>query len=132
MTPAPTLATVADSYLQAWNLRDVDAILALHAESSTFQVHGRTPQVQGIDALRTAFTEVFDRYSNFHAEVHRLLLGPSHWVLDWTLTFTPDGEAAAGFRCLDVVEVSADGLVTRKDTFYDDPQARAALSGAVS
>lgn len=132
MTHASEPAAVADAYLRAWNSRDVDAILALHSDTSTFQVHGRSPEFQGIDALRKAFKDVFDRYPNFHAEVHRLLLGPNHWVLDWTLRFGPAGSELRGFHCVDVVEVSAEGLVTRKDTFYDYPQAQAAMAGATS
>jgi hypothetical protein len=34
------------------------------------------------------------------------------------------------FDCLDVVEVSADGLVARKDTFVDAVQLNAALGAA--
>ncbi len=132
MTHAPDPATVADAYLSAWNSRDVDAILAMHSDTSTFQVHGRGPLVEGIDALRTAFNDVFDRYPNFHAEVHRLLLGPNHWVLDWTLRFAPAGSDLRGFHCVDVVEISHEGQVTRKDTFYDYPQAQTAMAGATS
>jgi len=132
VTHAHDPATVADSYLSAWNSRDVDAILAMHSDTSTFQVHGRGPLVEGIDALRTAFNDVFDRYPNFHAEVHRLLLGPNHWVLDWTLRFAPAGSDPRGFRCVDVVEISPEGQVTRKDTFYDYHQAQTAMAGATS
>ena len=132
VTHPPDTSAVADTYLSAWNSRDVDAILAMHSDASTFQVHGRGPQVEGIDALRAAFNEVFDRYPNFHAEVHRLLLGSNHWVLDWTLHFAPAGSDPRGFRCVDVVEISPQGKVTRKDTFYDYPQAEAATAGATS
>ena len=73
------------------------------------------------------FTQIFERYPGFGFESHRLLLGDSHWTLDWTLTFEPPGKARRGFRALDVVEVDANGLVTRKDTFFDFAQVKAAF-----
>jgi hypothetical protein len=55
-----------------------------------------------------------------------VLYGEDHWILDWALI---SGEVR--FDCLDIVNVSPDGLVTRKDTFVDAVQLQAAL-GAVN
>jgi len=46
----------------------------------------------------------------------------------WTLQPEGGGDRAQ-FDCLDVVNVSADGLVARKDTFVDMVQLQAALPG---
>ena len=63
-------------------------------------------------------------------ELRRVLYGPDFWVLDWALTFQPEGsEERARFDCLDVVNLSPDGLVARKDTFVDMVQLQAALPG---
>ena len=124
------IAAVAERYLAAWIAHDPAAILALHAPQSTFQAHGRTSVIRGIDALRTEFTQVFERYPGFAAETHRLLFGERHWTLDWTLTFEPPGKTRRGFRALDVVEVDDSGLVTRKDTFFDFAQVKAAFEAA--
>ena len=51
-----------------------------------------------------------------------MLYGEDHWVLDWALI---SGDIR--FDCLDVVVVSPDGLVARKDTFVDMVQMQAAL-----
>lgn len=122
------VADIAERYAQAWKARDPDAILALHAEDSTFQAHGRTGEVRGRAALHAEFSEIFQRYPGFGVEAHRLLLGDRHWTLDWTLTFQPAGKEARGFRALDVVEIDAGGQVTRKDTFFDYAQVKAALA----
>jgi hypothetical protein len=59
-----------------------------------------------------------------------VLYGPDFWVLDWKLTFLPEGAGQrVGFDCVDVVNVDADGLVSRKDTFVDMVQLQAALPG---
>lgn len=50
-------------------------------------------------------------------------------MLDWTLTFRRrPGEDRRGVHALDVVEVAPDGLVTRKDTFFDFAELKAAFA----
>ena len=120
------VAEIAERYAAAWKSHDVDAILALHAEGSTFQAHGRTGQVQGHGALHAEFSQIFERYPQFGVEVHRLLLGNRHW----TLTFQLPGKTRRSIRALDVVEVDDNGLVTSKDTFFDFAQVKAALEAA--
>ena len=55
-------------------------------------------------------------------ETYRVLYGEDHWILDWALI---SGDIR--FDCLDVVNVSPDGLVARKDTFVDSVQLQAAM-----
>ena len=130
MKSFPDVADLAEQYLAAWNATDVDAIVALHSADSRFQVHAGAPAVEGLDALRAAFADVFVRYPGFTAEVHRVLYGDRHWVLDWTLTFQPTGEERRGFHCLDVVDIDEAGLVARKDTFVNHAQQAAAMGAA--
>ena len=124
------LAAIADRYAAAWIARDPEAILALHAPDSTFQAHGRGAEVKGKAALLKEFAAVFERYPNFGVETRRLLLGDMHWTLDWDLTFQPLGKERKKFHALDVVEVDGDGLVTKKDTFFDFAQVKAALEAS--
>jgi hypothetical protein len=84
--------------------------------------------VKGREAVRATFAELFERFPEFGFETHRVLYGPDFWILDWALTFQPEGGGdRARFDCLDVVNVSPDGLVARKDTFVDMVQLKAAL-----
>jgi hypothetical protein len=124
------IAAIAERYAAAWIAHDPVAILALHAPQSTFQAHGRIGMIRGADALRAEFTQIFERYPGFGVETHRLLFGERHWTLDWTLTFEPPGKTRRGLRALDVVEVDDNGLVTRKDTFFDFAQVKAAHEAA--
>ncbi|UYM06368.1 nuclear transport factor 2 family protein [Solicola gregarius] len=132
MTQTPDVAAVADAYAKAWNSRDVDAILALHADESTFHSHGRGAEVKGANGLRTAFDEVFELFPGFRAEIHRLLLGEGHWTLDWTLHFEPASGGERGFGAIDIVEIDEEGLVTRKDTYFDLASYRQAMAGTGS
>lgn len=121
------IAAIADRYAAAWLSHNPEAIVAMHAPDSTFQAHGRGGQVKGHAALRQEFANVFARYPDFGVETRRLLLGDRHWTLDWTLTFQPPGKERRGFHALDVVEVDDAGRVTRKDTFFDYAEVKAAF-----
>jgi len=130
VTHTPDVAGVADAYAKAWNSRDVDTILALHAEGSTFHSHGRGAAVEGVESLRAAFNEVFALFPGFRAEIHRLLLGDQTWTLDWTLHFKPASGGERSFGCIDIVELDDEGLVARKDTYYDLASFKQAMAGA--
>ena len=119
------LTAISERYFAAWAARDPDAIVALHTDDSRFWTHLGTAPAQGRDAVRGAFAEIFERFPEFSYEIYRVLYGENHWVLDWALI---SGDIR--FDCLDVVDVSPDGLVTRKDTFIDAAQLQAAM-GAV-
>jgi uncharacterized protein (TIGR02246 family) len=125
------LERISERYFAAWEARDPNAIAALHTEDSQFWSHLGAEPVTGREAVRATFAELFDRFPEFGFETYRVLYGPDFWVLDWALTFKPEGsEGTARFDCLDVVNVSADGLIARKDTFVDMVQLQAALPDA--
>jgi ketosteroid isomerase-like protein len=117
------LKMISERYFAAWEGRDVDAIVEFHTEDTQFWMHSGTEPVRGRAAVREAFAEIFERFPDFGFDVHRVLYAADHWVLDWALI---SGEIR--FDCLDVVNVTADGLVARKDTFIDFVQLQAALS----
>jgi ketosteroid isomerase-like protein len=120
------LEQVAQRYFAAWEVRDPDAIGTLHTEDSRFWLHTGIESVSGREAVRDVFAWLFEQFPNFGFITHRVLFGADHWVLDWTATYDgPDGKQRA-FDCVDVVVVSPDGLVARKDTFVDAAQLEAA------
>jgi hypothetical protein len=124
------LEQISESYFAAWAARDPDAIAAMHSEDTRFWSHLGTPAIEGRGAVRDHFASLFETFPEFGFETYRVLFGPGFWVLDWKLTFLPAGASErAGFDCLDVVNVDADGLVVRKDTFVDTVQLQAALPG---
>lgn len=125
--PAPTdtptdLKALSERYFDAWAARDPDAIVELHTEDTRFWTHLGTEPIRGRDAVRAAFAEIFERFPEFSFETYRVLYGDDFWVLDWALI---NGDMR--FDCLDVVNVTADGLVSRKDTFIDSAQMQASM-----
>jgi ketosteroid isomerase-like protein len=120
------IQTISERYFAAWADRDPDAIVALHTPDTQFWTHLGGEPVVGRDAVRATFAELFEQFPGLSFEIYRVLYGDEHWVLDWALI---SGDVR--FDCLDVVDVSPDGLVARKDTFVDAVQLQAAI-GAVS
>jgi uncharacterized protein (TIGR02246 family) len=122
------LKEFSERYFAAWEARDPDAIVALHTEDTQFWTHAGGEPVKGRDAVREEFAQVFERFPEYSFETYRVLYGPDFWVLDWALIFRPEGsEQIKRFDCLDVVNVSPEGLVARKDTFIDFIQLQAAM-----
>jgi ketosteroid isomerase-like protein len=120
-TNSTDLRVLSERYFAAWAARDPDAIVALHTDDTRFWTHAGTGPVVGRDAVRANFAGIFEQFPDFSFETYRVLYGDDHWVLDWALI---SGDLR--FDCLDVVNVSPDGLVCRKDTFIDAAQVQAA------
>jgi hypothetical protein len=116
------LKTVSERYFAAWAAHDPDAIVALHTPDTQFWMHMGGDPVVGRDAVRATFAEIFAQFPDLTWETYRVLFGEDHWILDWALI---SGDIR--FDCLDVVNVTPDGLVARKDTFVDAAQLQAAL-----
>jgi ketosteroid isomerase-like protein len=121
-TTAVDLKAISERYFAAWANRDPDAIVALHTDDTRFWIHLGDDAVVGRDAVRATFAELFTSFPDFSFEIYRVLYGEEHWVLDWALI---SGDIR--FDCLDVVVVSPDGLVARKDTFVDAVALQAAM-----
>jgi uncharacterized protein (TIGR02246 family) len=120
---------ISARYFAAWEANDPEAIVALHTDDTRFWSHLGTEPVTGREAVRATFAELFERFPEFAFETYRVLYGADFWVLDWALVFRPAGAAETRrFDCLDVVNLSPEGLVARKDTFVDMVQLQAALA----
>jgi ketosteroid isomerase-like protein len=120
------IKAISERYFAAWAARDPDAIVALHTEDTRFWTHMGGAPVVGRDAVRATFAGIFEQFPEFSFETYRVLYGDDHWILDWALI-----AGDIRFDCLDVVNVSPDGLVVRKDTFIDSAQLQATM-GAVA
>ena len=67
--------TIVQRQLDAYNRRDLEAILAIYADDAEFIEHPDTIICRGSAALRTRFAERFAE-PNLHARlVHRIVLG---------------------------------------------------------
>jgi ketosteroid isomerase-like protein len=126
---------ILNEYFAAWRDRDPARIVARHTPDTSFELHIGTPAVKGRPAVEATFAGFFRQWPGFTFIAHRVIVGASHWVLDYTMTATAqrhiDGRTVdreIRVHCLDVVELSPEGLVARKDTFVDAAQLRAAMA----
>jgi uncharacterized protein (TIGR02246 family) len=127
---APTsLSELYPRYVAAWAARDADAIVAMHTADTTFWLHHGQPAVTGRHAVRDAFAAMFTALPDFGFVVRRTEFGTQHWVLDWTLTCTLPSGLSAQWDCIDLVTVTPDCQVARKDTFLDGVQFERAMTG---
>jgi steroid delta-isomerase-like uncharacterized protein len=130
-TTATGVEQLAMAYGDAWNGHDLDAIMAMHAPDSVFQLNlGGAPEVVGVEAIQEAFAAIFAAWPDIHFATDRLYAHGPLFVNEYTITATlaepfslgglvaePTGRPVA-FRGVDVIPV-ADGLVRRKDTYLD-------------
>ena len=116
------LKEFSERYFAAWAARDPEAIVAMHSEDTQFWTHAGGEPAKGQDAVRAEFAQIFERFPEFSYETYRVLYGDDFWVLDWALI---NGDVR--FDCVDIVNVSPEGLVSRKDTFIDMVQLQATM-----
>jgi steroid delta-isomerase-like uncharacterized protein len=129
-TATGTIEELAHLYGEAWNARDLEAILAFHTEDTVFQLHAEGEPVEGREAVREAFAAFLAQWPDINFEPMRLHMGDRHWVQESRVTATlaqtleidgvraePTG-ARVSFDAVDTFEV-VDGRVARKDTYID-------------
>jgi len=112
-----TVEELAGKYHEAWTGLDVDAIVALHTESSVFHLHGVTDAATGRSSIHQTIDAMLELVPDLHFEAKRAYLGTDHIVLEYDMSGTVDG---THFVCdgADVIAVE-EGLVARKDTYLD-------------
>jgi steroid delta-isomerase-like uncharacterized protein len=126
----PRFVDLAARYSKAWSDRDVEAILALHSDDSTFHVHGVGSRTTGKKEIRGALEAFFNTWSHTRFEGRARDLAEDHWVLEYTLharlsaallvgTQTIEGTGQeVSFEGVDIVRVS-NGQVASKDSYID-------------
>jgi hypothetical protein len=132
-TKAPVdIEVFAQEYDRAWQSKDVDAIVAKHAEDGTYRLHvAGSPQLQGRDVLREAFAISIANWRELRFEFDRALYGDSFYVwqaglhgvlerpLELGVVRIPANGAGLTFSGLDVITLNEDGLIQSKETHFD-------------
>lgn len=116
---AVSTAEAMQRYAAAWADRDVDRIIALHAEDCAFQLHDGSPRAKGLEAVRAAFEAVFHEFPDLRAEELRTVVSGDLVAYEYLAVATPRGTTVTvTIEVVDVLELR-DGLVARKDTYLD-------------
>ncbi|WP_028937791.1 ester cyclase [Pseudonocardia spinosispora] len=84
-----TVEEFSARYDEAWGSHDVDAILALHTEDTSFHLHLLgAPAVHGKDAVREAIVGLLTVWPDIRFDTQRLTATTDGYVTEYTLTAT--------------------------------------------
>jgi uncharacterized protein (TIGR02246 family) len=130
-TQAPSaLKATFDRYHVGWETQDAARIASLHSADSVFLLHDGSPAVVGRENIQRHVEGLFRKYSALAFEPEtRTLFGENRWVFEYTMVLG-SADRTARIPMIDVVDVNADGEVTRKEVFLDPAVAQAALAKA--
>ncbi len=126
-----SVGSSAQAYGEAWNSGNVDAILDLHKDQSSFQLHFLDePIAQGKDEIRAAFEKVFTIAPDYKGEVQEVLFGSDYVTIRFVLSATPTERFVLGnmeftptgktynIEMIDTI-LFENGLVKTKHTYLD-------------
>jgi len=119
---ASELRALAEHWIQMWNSRDLDGIMAHYASDIEFEANTVVRRWQRPDGKLHGLSEL---RRHFQAGLE---LAPNlHFALESIFT-TPGGYAVLyrrdnGNRVLDAVELNGDGLAVRVKAYYAEEQS---------
>jgi hypothetical protein len=136
LNSAPTASLdverIARDYDAAWNRKDVDGIVALHTEDSSFRLHvAGAPSLRGRQALRNAFASSLANWREISFQLARLHIGERFYVWEsnargilarplklGSVTIEATGTPVS-FTGVDIITLDRRGLIATKETFFD-------------
>jgi ketosteroid isomerase-like protein len=105
-----------ESYDDAWNRQDLDAVCAAHDPAIVFENHTAGERAEGTEAVRAHIGGIFERWPSLRFRGRRLYTAPDLAVSEWTATATrPDG-VTIEWDGVDVFPIGG-GLILRKDVY---------------
>ena len=90
-----SLRQVIDSYNDAWNRHDVDAIVALHAPDMVFENHTAGERAEG-EEVREHIAAIFEGWPDIAFTTRRLYVREDLVVQEWTAGATHNRELRRG------------------------------------
>src|SRR5699024_3584200 len=121
------LRAVIDSYNDAWNRHDVDAIVAMHASDMVFENHTAGERAEG-EEVRDHIAAIFESWPDIAFATRRLYVREDLVVQEWTASATHNRTVSRGdlvapasgkrieWKGMDVIPFE-NGLVKRKDVY---------------
>ena len=120
--PLMDLRPLIDSYNEAWNRQDLDAIASMHHDDIVFHNWTAGERVEGAAAVREHIGRIFVNWPSLQFTGRTLRVGDDFVVSEWTARATKDGESLE-WEGIDVFPI-ADGKIARKDVYSSAHAAR--------
>ncbi|QBD78755.1 nuclear transport factor 2 family protein [Ktedonosporobacter rubrisoli] len=110
------LQRLAMRYGEAWNNHDLAAIMSMHAENTTYHLHGFGEPYRGWQAVRDSFAEQLASYQALTFEIRSLHCGEAHAVFESLITGTTVAGSFVSFEAIDLLTIHND-LILTKDSY---------------
>jgi taurine dehydrogenase small subunit len=104
-----------ETYNDAWNRQDVDAICALHADDFVFENHTAGERAEG-GAARAHIAGIFERWPTLRFEGRSLHTADTFAVCEWTASAVRADGKRIEWDGVDVFPLK-DGKLLRKDVY---------------
>jgi ketosteroid isomerase-like protein len=111
-----------DSYNDAWNRQDLDAIHEAHAPDIVFHNHNAGERVEGADAVRAHIARIFENWPTLRFTGRSLRVADDFAVSEWTARGEKDGQLLE-WDGVDIFPI-ADGRIARKDVYSTSANPR--------
>jgi uncharacterized protein (TIGR02246 family) len=109
------LRALIDTYNDAWNRQDLDAVASMHADDIVFHNWTAGDRVEGAAAVRAHIGGIFESYPTLRFTGRAMRVGADFVVSEWTARTTVDGQTRE-WDGIDVFPI-VDGKIARKDVY---------------
>jgi ketosteroid isomerase-like protein len=113
----PSWKDLATRYNAAWNAHDVPAIMAFHADDTSYQRHGIPKVYRGKEALAEQFAKDISGLPGIHFEPVALYGSDDHFVSESIITATTANGEPVRMELVDVITLR-DGKVVSKSSYF--------------
>ena len=117
------LRALIDTYNEAWNRQDLDAVASMHSDDIVFHNWTAGDRVEGAEAVRAHIGRIFEKYPTLRFTGRSMRVGDDFVVSEWTARTTSDG-VTREWDGIDVFPI-ADGKIARKDVYSSSHAPRA-------
>ena len=115
------IRALIDTYNEAWNRQDLDAVASMHADDIVFHNWTAGDRVEGAEAVRAHIGRIFEQYPSLRFTGRTMRIGDDFAVSEWTAR-TTDGETRE-WDGIDVFPIVG-GKIARKDVYSSSHAAR--------
>ncbi len=113
----PSWKDLATRYNAAWNAHDVPAIMAFHADDTSYQRHGIPKVYRGKDAVAEQFAKDISGLPGIKFEPVALYGSDDHFVSESIITATTANGEPVRMELVDVITLR-DGKVVSKSSYF--------------
>ena len=113
----PAYKALATRYMAAWNAHDVPAIMAMHADDTSYRRHGSPKIYRGKEAVAEQFAKDISGLPGIKFEPVSVHGSDDHFVAESIITATGKDGAPVTMELIDLITLR-DGKVVSKDSYF--------------